>query len=59
MLASIYSLSNPISALSRLLVTHKPWIDLEKLTPKGHKIETLEFLVEQATDRQDEKTLWQ
>lgn len=55
MLASIYSLSNPISALSRLIVTHKPWIDIEKLVPKGHKKETLEFLIEQAKDRQNEK----
>ncbi|HIH31316.1 TPA: gamma-glutamylcyclotransferase [Candidatus Woesearchaeota archaeon] len=55
MLASIYSLSNPISTLSRLIYTHKIWVDSTKLDPKGVKKDNIEFLIDQATDRQEER----
>ncbi len=55
MLASIYSLSNPISTFSRLSYANECFIDPSKIFPKGHKTGTLEFLVDQANDRKEEK----
>ncbi|GIU69422.1 MAG: hypothetical protein KatS3mg002_0658 [Candidatus Woesearchaeota archaeon] len=55
MLASVHSLSNPLSAFSRLYYTHEKWINPEKLLIKNHEKKNLEFLIEQALDDNERK----
>jgi hypothetical protein len=55
MLSSINSISSPISALARLLYTNMSFLDVDGLISKGIagvRSDDLEFLIEQALDRQ-------
>ncbi|MFC1741498.1 hypothetical protein ACFL3V_03100 [Nanoarchaeota archaeon] len=52
--SSVHIVSNPIVTIARLLYAHSSIIDHEAIRPHGVKKKTIDFLVEQALERQED-----